>query len=348
MRKNNIILDSASLQEAIGELNQLLSDHSDFWRDDLWIDDERRDWVTEDASMETDEALRRATQARESLRIRIESLEKAKEQAMELRDAIPELPDFNVKEAQQLVENLQENLKTEMEIQLKSVEDNFESVKERLTVNFKFDLGKELLQIGSSIGIQEAVKRLELKFQNACAKEIEGCREEIKEQFDLAIKSCEYRLLPVAEPPDGHRYIKALDIAEAYLSNSEEVVNSQLQDMSKLQDQLSQHESNIKRAVELFQKDEDYRKALEKREVQISQKDGDEAEKLLNLFGKNGQTAYARLGFNDRQVEPDTAENRAWEWLEVWEPLRSVDIYTHAVLRLGQLIEILEEPDNND
>lgn len=345
MRKNNIILDSESLQEAVRELNQLLSDHSDFWRDD-----ERRDWVTEDASVETDEALRRGTQALESLRIHVESLEKANEEAKDLRDAIPELPDFNVKEAQQLVENLQENLKIEIERQSKSIESNFESVKERLSVNFKFDLGKEFLQIGSSIGIQEAVKRLELKFQNACDKEIEDFKGEIKKQFELAMRSCDY-LLPAAELPDGYRYIKALDIAEAYLNSSEEVVTSQLQDMSKLQHQLSQQVSNIKSAVNLFQKDEKYRKALEKQDVQISQKD--EKEKLLNLFGKNGQTLYARLGFNN-QVTSETAEKRAFEWLDIYEKRaseatrQSADIYRHAVSLLTELTETLEGSDNND
>ena len=338
MSKNNIILDSESLQEAVGKLNQILSDHSD-----LWVDDEAQDWVTEDASVETDEALRRAAQALESLRIRVASLEKAVEKANDLRHALPKLPGFSL-ETKQLVENLQENLKIEIEMQSKSIERNFESIKERLIVNFKFDLGKELLQIGSSTGIQEAVKRVELKFQNACDKEIEGCKEGIRKQFESTMISSDY-ILQAAEPPEGQPYVKALDIAEEYLSSSIESVNAQRQDMSQLQSQLAQQVSNIERAVDLFAKDEDYREALEKQEVQISQ-EGDK-EKLLNLFGKKGKEPYARLGYN-RGVKPKTAEKRAWKWLGAWENLRdSADIYRHAVSRLTELIEILEELDNN-
>ena len=325
-------------QKQVEELNQILSDHSN-----LWIDDEQPSWLTEDAMAEAEEVLLRAEKVLENLNERIESLAKADRKATDLQQALEPLWGSSL-EPKPVVENLGESWKTKIETQLRSIEENFEAIKERLIVNFKFDFGKEALPFSVSTEIQEILQHMEWKYQNACGRELEGCKAAISQQFEATSFSCDH-ILQTAEPPDGYPYVKALDIAEEYLNSSIESVNAQRQDMSQLQSQLAQQVSNIERAVDLFAKDKDYREVLEKQEVQISQ-EGDK-EKLLNLFGKKGKEPYARLGYN-RRVKPKIAENRAWEWLGAWENLRdSADIYRHAVSRLTELIEILEELDNN-
>ena len=329
--------DYLNIQKQIEELNQILSAPSN-----LWIDDTQQNWLTEDTLLEAEEVLLPAKQVLKNLNEQTDFLEEGHRKATDLQQVLAALQGYSL-EPKQVVKNLRKNWKTRIKTQLRSIEKNFEGIKEHLIHNFKFDLGKELLPFSASTKIQEILQHLEWKFQNACGRELEGCKDAISQQFEATLLSCNH-ILQTAEPLDGQPYLDACKIAGEYLNVSKESVNSQRQGGSNLHNQLVQQISDIENAVEMFKKDNEYREVLERQKVQIDS--NAHKENLLNLFGKNGQAPYARLGFKER-VNPKKAEDRAWEWLDDWELLRSVDIYSHAVSRLGQLIEILEAPDNN-
>ena len=327
------------IQKQIEKLNQTLSDPSN-----LWVDDTQQNWLTEDTLLEAEAVLRRAEQTLTTLNEHTESLAEVDRKATDLQQALDARPGYSL-EPKQVVENLRENWKTKIETQLRSIEKNFEEIKECLIVNFTFDLGKELLPFSVSTEIQEILQQLEWKHQNASGRELEGCKTAISQQFEGTSFLCDH-ILQTAEPSDGYSYCRATEIAQEYLNLSKASVNSQRQDGSNLHDELVQQISDIKNAVEMFKKDDAYREALERQKVQIAS--NEDKEKLLKLFAKNGQEPQARLGF-DKKVKLTEAVDRALEWIEVWEPLRSAhDIYSHAVFRLGQLIEYWEESDNND
>ena len=334
--------DSLNIQKQIEELNQILSDPSN-----SWIDDTQQNWLTEDTLLEAEEVLLRAEQTFKVLNEHTESLAKADEKANDLQQALSQ--DFML-EPKKLVENLRESWKTKIETQFISIEKNFEEIKERLIANFKFDLGKEQLPFSASIGILEILQHLERKFQNACVRELEGCKDAISQQFDATLRSCDH-ILQTAEPLDGQPYEDARNIAKEYLNLSKASVNSQRQGEPNLHSELEQQILDIKHAVEMFKKDDEYREALERQKVQIDS--NADKEKLLKLFAKNGQEPQTRLGF-DEEVKLSEAEARAWEWHDKWEKHtrektgRLSKIYSHAVFRLEELLEVLEKGDNYD
>ena len=331
-------------QKRVEALNQILSDPSN-----LWIDDEEQNWLTEDVLVEAEAVLLRAEAALNALKEHTEFLEKSHRKATDLQQALSALPTSSL-EPKKLVENLRENWKTKIETQLISIEKNFEAIKEELIVNFKFDLGKELLPFSVSTGIQEPLQKLEWKFQNACGRELEGCKDAIRQQFEATLLSCDH-ILHTAKPPDGQLYLETLKIAKEYLNISKESVNSQRQGDPNLHSELVQQISDIKHAVDLFKKDNEYREAVKRQKVQISS--NKDKEKLLKLFATNGQEPLTRLGF-DEAVKPTEAVVRAWKWYDDWENHpqkntgRLADIYRHAVFRLEELLEVLEEEDNYD